>query len=37
MPLSKLTIRHARATGKNYTLGDFNGLSLMVTVIVTKR
>jgi len=31
MPLSEFTIRHARTTGKNYTLGDFDGLSLWVT------
>lgn len=28
MPLSELTIRHARITCKNYTVGDFDGLSL---------
>jgi hypothetical protein len=37
MPLSEFTIRHARATGKNYTLSDFDGLSLMVTAIGNKR
>ena len=31
MPLSEFTVRHARTTGKNYTLGDFDGLSLCVT------
>jgi hypothetical protein len=31
MPLSEFTVRHARTTGKNYTLGDFDGLSLWVT------
>jgi|GEM_PF-1574929 len=31
MPLSEFTIRHARTTGKTYTLGDFDGLSLCVT------
>lgn len=31
MPLSAFSVRHARTTGKNYTLGDFDGLSLWVT------
>jgi integrase len=37
MPLSEFTIRHARTTGKNYSLGDFDGLSLMVTAAGGKR
>ena len=37
MPLSEFTIRHARITGKNYSLGDFDGLSLMVTAAGGKR
>lgn len=36
MPLSEFTIRHARITGKNYTLGDFDGLSLWVTKAGSK-
>lgn len=38
MPLSELTIRHARITGKNYTLCDFDfdGLSLWVTKARSK-
>ncbi|KAA6165575.1 MULTISPECIES: Arm DNA-binding domain-containing protein [Pseudomonas fluorescens group] len=31
MPLLEFTTRHARTIGKNYTLGDFDGLSLWVT------
>lgn len=37
MPLSEFTIRHARSTGKNYMLDDFDGLSLMVTSVGNKR
>ncbi|NVZ70713.1 integrase arm-type DNA-binding domain-containing protein [Pseudomonas costantinii] len=29
-------MRHARTTGKNYTLGDFDGLSLWVTKLGGK-
>ena len=36
MPLSEFTIRHARITGKNYTLCDFDGLSLWVTKAGSK-
>jgi integrase len=36
MPLSEFTIRHARPTGKKYTIGDFDGLSLMVTAAGSK-
>ena len=36
MPLSEFTIRHARSTGKNYTLGDFDGLSLGVSKVGGK-
>ena len=36
MPLSEFTIRHARITGKNYTLCDFDGLSLWVTKAESK-
>ncbi|ABI58299.1 tyrosine-type recombinase/integrase [Nitrosomonas eutropha] len=31
MALSDMAVRQARATGKNYTLGDIDGLSLAVT------
>lgn len=31
MALSDATVRQARATGKDYTLGDIDGLSLAVT------
>lgn len=37
MPLSEFTIRHARTTGQHYSLGDFDGLSLMVTAAGGKR
>lgn len=37
MPLSDMAIRHARPTDKNYTIGDFDGLSLMVTTAGKKR
>lgn len=37
MPLSDMAIRHARPTDKNYTIGDFDGLSLMVTIAGKKR
>lgn len=37
MPLSDMAIRHARPTDKNYTIGDFDGLSLMVTAAGKKR
>ena len=30
MALSDPAVRHARATGKEYTLADFDGLSLFV-------
>ncbi|EZQ20274.1 integrase [Halopseudomonas bauzanensis] len=36
MALSDLTIRQARATGKDYTLPDFDGLSLAVSPIGGK-
>ncbi len=36
MPLSDMAIRHARPTDKNYTIGDFDGLSLMVTTAGKK-
>ncbi|MBF6029348.1 DUF4102 domain-containing protein [Pseudomonas sp. P115] len=36
MPLSEFTIRHARITGKNYTLCDFDGSSLWVTKAGSK-
>jgi len=32
-----MAIRHARPTDKNYTIGDFDGLSLMVTAAGKKR
>src|SRR3546814_18652351 len=31
MALSDMAVRQAKATGKNYTLGDIDGLSLAVT------
>ncbi|GKW21437.1 hypothetical protein PEC302107_31660 [Pectobacterium araliae] len=31
MALSDMAVRQARATGKAYTLGDIDGLSLAVT------
>lgn len=37
MPLSDMAIRHARPTDKNYTIGDFDGLSIMVTASGKKR
>lgn len=37
MPLSDMAIRHARPTDKNYTIGDFDGLSHMVTAAGKKR
>lgn len=37
MPLSYMAIRHARPTDKNYAIGDFDGLSLMVTAAGKKR
>lgn len=37
MPLSDIAIRHARPADKNYTIGDFDGLSLMVTAAGKKR
>ncbi|RMO55619.1 Arm DNA-binding domain-containing protein [Pseudomonas marginalis] len=37
MPLSDMAIRHARPTDKTYTIGDFDGLSLMVPVNGKKR
>lgn len=37
MPLSDMAIRHARPTDKTYTLGDFDGLCLMVPANGKKR
>ncbi|WP_256660383.1 integrase arm-type DNA-binding domain-containing protein [Pseudomonas sp. GL93] len=37
MPLSDMAIRHARPTDRNYTIVDFDGLSLMVTAAGKKR
>ena len=31
MALSEMTVRHARITGNDYTLGDSDGLTLNVT------
>ncbi|WP_410863649.1 Arm DNA-binding domain-containing protein [Paraburkholderia sp. SIMBA_027] len=36
MALSNLRIQHAKATGKPYTLGDFDGLSLFVSAKGSK-
>lgn len=36
MALSDLTIRHAQATGKDYTLPDFDGLALAVSAVGGK-
>lgn len=36
MPLSDMAVRQARATGKDYTLPDFDGLSLAVSTAGSK-
>jgi hypothetical protein len=36
MALSDVTVRQAKTTGKDYTLPDFDGLSLAVSATGTK-